>query len=77
MARPTRAGVKARAEDPAAAGDRIAVVKLPEADGKQTWFAAGDPKIDQPNVTVRKLDPVLLPLELKKLGRSQSRRTGR
>jgi regulator of sigma E protease len=61
-----RAGVRARADDPAAAGDRIAVVKLPEADGKQTWFAAGDVKQDQPNVTVRKLDPVLLPLELKR-----------
>ena len=61
-----RAGVKARAEDPAAAGDRIAVVKLPEADGKQTWFAAGDVKPDSPNVSVRKLDPLLLPLELKK-----------
>jgi regulator of sigma E protease len=60
-----RAGVKARVEAPAAAGDRIAVVKLPEVDGRQTWFATGDLK-DQPNVTVRKLDPVLLPLELKK-----------
>jgi len=61
-----RAGVKARVDEPAAAGDRIATVKLPEADGKQTWFAAGDVKVDQPNVTVRKLDPVLLPLELRK-----------
>jgi regulator of sigma E protease len=61
-----RAGVKARVEDPAAAGDRIAVVKLPEADGKQTWFAAGDVKDAGPNVTVLKLDPVLLALELKK-----------
>ena len=60
-----RAGVRARAEDPATAGDRIAVVKLPEADGKQTWFAAGDVKDHQPNVTVRKLDPVLLPIELR------------
>jgi regulator of sigma E protease len=61
-----RAGLKARVEAPAAAGDRIAVVKLPEAGDKQTWFAAGDVKVDQPNVTVQKLDPVLLPLELKK-----------
>jgi regulator of sigma E protease len=61
-----RAGVRARVEDPAAAGDRIAVVKLPEADGKQTWFAAGDVKVDSPKVSVRKLDPVLLSLELKK-----------
>ena len=61
-----RAGVRSRVEAPAAAGDRIAVVKLPEAAGKQTWFAAGDVKVDQPNVSVRKLDPVLLPLELKR-----------
>jgi len=61
-----RAGVKARTESPAAPGDRIAVVKLPEADGKQTWFAAGDVKADGPKITLRKLDPMVLPLELKK-----------
>ena len=61
-----QAGVKARSESPAAPGDRIEVVKLPESDGKQTWFATADVKADGPNVTVRKLDPVLFPLELKK-----------
>jgi regulator of sigma E protease len=60
-----RAGVRARSEDPAAAGDRISVVKLPEGDGKETWFAAGDVKAE-PNVTIHKLDPVLLPLQLRK-----------
>lgn len=59
-----RAGVKARVESPAAAGDRIAAVKLPEADGKETWFAAGDVKSDGPHITVHKLDPELLPLEI-------------
>jgi regulator of sigma E protease len=61
-----RAGVKARTESPAAPGDRISVLKLPEAGGKETWFAAGDVKPDGPHVAVRKLDPVLLPLEVKK-----------
>ena len=61
-----KAGVKARTESPAAAGDEISVVKLPEADGKETWFASGDIKADNPKVTVRKLDPVLLPLEVKR-----------
>ena len=37
-----KAGVKARSESPAAPGDRIEVVKLPEANGKQTWFATGE-----------------------------------
>jgi regulator of sigma E protease len=60
------AGVIPRNEGPnPATGDRIAVVKLPEADGKEVWFTTGDEK-DQPNVTVRKLDPILLPLEIKK-----------
>ena len=47
-------------------------VKLPEAGGTKTWFAADDLKQNdptaqsEPNITVRKLDPVLLPLELKR-----------
>ena len=61
-----KGGVKARAESPAAPGDQINLIKLPEAGGKQTWFAADDVKAEGPNITVRKLDPMLLPLELKK-----------
>lgn len=59
------AGVVARPLDgPPARGDKIKVVKLPEPGGKQTWLAAGKVEVDEPNVTVRPLDPVLLPLEL-------------
>ncbi|MBA4191747.1 MAG: hypothetical protein C0467_27520 [Planctomycetaceae bacterium] len=61
-----KAGVRAWSEDQPNQGDRIKTVKLPEPGGKQTWFAAGEVKNANPNVTVRKLDPVLLPLELKK-----------
>ncbi len=58
------AGVIARSEEHPL-GDRIKTVKLPERDGKQTWLTTGEEK-DVPNVTIRKLDPVLLPLEIKK-----------
>jgi regulator of sigma E protease len=59
-------GVIARSDgSPPTTGDRIKMVKLPEPDGKETWLTTGEEK-DQPNVTVRKLDPVLLPLELRK-----------
>ena len=34
-----KAGVEARSEDDPTRGDRIKAVKLPEPDGKQTWFA--------------------------------------
>jgi regulator of sigma E protease len=58
--------VIARSEGPpVVSGDRITVVKLPEPDGKETWFTTGKEK-DQPNITIRKLDPILLPLEVKK-----------
>jgi regulator of sigma E protease len=61
-----RAGVIARSETPpATSGDRIKMVKLTESDGKETWYTTGEEK-DQPNVSVQKLDPILLPLELKK-----------
>ncbi len=60
------AGVIAHVEGQnATAGDRIKIVKLPEEGGKETWFSTGDEKV-QPKVTVRKLDPILLPLEVKK-----------
>jgi regulator of sigma E protease len=68
-----KAGVVAYTEAPAAPGDEIKTVKLPEAGGKQLWLTTGplpgeDPKAAPPpaGVEVRKLDPVLLPLELKK-----------
>ncbi|WP_439624598.1 site-2 protease family protein [Gemmata sp.] len=60
------AGVLAWSEDQPNQGDVIKTVKLPEPGGKQTWFAAGEIKNADPGVTVQKLDPVLLPLELKK-----------
>lgn len=60
------AGVLAWAEDQPNQGDVIKTVKLPEPGGKQTWFTAGEVKNADPSVTVQKLDPVLLPLELKK-----------
>ncbi|MCE9565559.1 MAG: site-2 protease family protein [Planctomycetes bacterium] len=61
-----KAGVRAWSEEQPDQGDRIKTVKVTEPGGKETWFAAGDVKNTNPNVTVRKLDPVLLPLELKK-----------
>lgn len=61
-----KAGVLAWSEEQPNQGDRIKTVKLPEPGGKQTWFATGKVEPTPPNVTVRKLDPVLLPLELKK-----------
>jgi regulator of sigma E protease len=61
-----KAGVTA-AESPDAPGDRIKMLKLREGDGKETWLTTGDDKSpDEKTVTVRKLDPVRLPLELKK-----------
>ncbi len=60
-----KAGVQAWSESTPTQGDRINAVKLPEPDGKQTWFTTNDVKAD-PNVTVHKLDPILLPFELKK-----------
>ena len=42
-------------------GDRIKSVRLPEPDGKQTWLTTGAVGEGQ-----RKLDPILLPMELKK-----------
>ncbi len=60
-----QAGVKARTGAPEIVeGDKIKILKLPEAAGKETWFCTGEEK-EQPNVTVRRLDPVLLPLEVK------------
>ncbi|MFO0823498.1 MAG: site-2 protease family protein [Gemmataceae bacterium] len=61
-----KAGVLAWSEEQPNQGDRIKTVKLPEADGKQTWFAAGEVKNADPKITVHKLDPVLLPLELQR-----------
>src|SRR5205814_8423425 len=62
-----KAGVNAHADAPVARGDRIKMVKLPEPDGRQTWLTTGDDKAPDPKlVTVRKLDPVLLPLELRR-----------
>ena len=61
-----QAGVRARAIDGPETGDKIKVVKLPEAGGAQTWFVAGEVKPVPKDVTVKPLDPVLLPLELQK-----------
>lgn len=71
-----KAGVIARSEgSPPTSGDRIKMVKLPEPDGKETWLTTGEEK-DQPNATVRKLDPELLPLELKKWAERNSANPG-
>ena len=60
-----KAGVIARSSGPPVTeGDKIKILKLPESSGQETWFTTGDEK-DQPNVTIRKLDPILLPLEVK------------
>jgi regulator of sigma E protease len=58
------AGVVVRSEAPPTNGDRIKTVKLPEAGGRQTWFTTADLKDPGPNITVRRLDPLLLPLEI-------------
>ncbi|HVL15533.1 MAG TPA: site-2 protease family protein, partial [Gemmata sp.] len=55
------AGVVAWSEAQPNQGDRIKSVRLPEADGSQTWFTAGEVSGSQ-----RKLDPLLLPHEVKR-----------
>jgi regulator of sigma E protease len=62
------AGVVASTDEEPARGDKINIVKLPEPGGKQTWLTAGavGEKQPNPNVEVRKLDPLLLPIELKR-----------
>jgi regulator of sigma E protease len=59
------AGVMASPDGQPTQGDLIQTLKLPEAGGKQTWFTTGE-VAPQTNVEIRKLDPILLPLELKK-----------
>lgn len=61
-----QAKMVAYSESPAVPGDTIKTVKLPEAGGKQLWLTTGEPKAVPAGVEVRKLDPVLLPLELKR-----------
>jgi regulator of sigma E protease len=56
-----KAGVLASTENEPHKGDRIKSVRLPEPDGKETWLTTGAVGPGQ-----RKLDPVLLPMELKK-----------
>jgi regulator of sigma E protease len=54
-------------EPPTSPGDQIAEVSVTEPDGTTTRYVDGDTKEPpQPGVTVKKLDPILLPLELKK-----------
>ncbi len=72
-----QAGVIARTEGPpAGAGDRIKTVKLVSPDGAETWYTTGDVKNEQPKdspkVSVQKLDPLLLPLEIKKWAEQNS-----
>src|SRR5262249_34013923 len=55
-------------EPPNADADQIVEVSVTEPDGTTTRYIDGDVKKEpgQPGVTVKKLDPILLPLELKK-----------
>jgi len=60
-----KAQVVTRSETPPTTGDRIKTVKFPEAGGKETWLTTGALASPNATTTVRRLDPVLLPLELK------------
>ena len=67
-----KAKVIARVEGPnATPGDRIKSVKLPEPDGRETWFTndPGEAPKNLANVTVHKLDPILLPRQITKWAR--------
>lgn len=58
-------GILAHQDHPPRSGDRIRHIQLPEVDGTTTWLTTGDEKAPDSTVTVRKLDPLLLPYELK------------
>jgi len=60
-----QAGVLSHQDQPPRAGDRIRHLQLPEVDGTTTWLTTGDEKAPDSTVTVRKLDPLLLPYELR------------
>jgi regulator of sigma E protease len=52
---------------PTAPGDQIAAVGVTDPAGKRVWYASGPrPAEARPDDEVRPLDPVLLPLQLKK-----------
>jgi regulator of sigma E protease len=63
-----KAGVQVVPEDNPSQGDLIKTLKLPEANGKETWFTTADTAeaTPVPGIDVRKLDPIRLPIELKK-----------
>ncbi len=61
-----QAGVEAWSEETPTRGDRIKTIKFPEPDGREIWLTTGDLKNEDPKIEVRKLDPVLLPTELKR-----------
>lgn len=60
-----RAGVLAHQDQPIVPGDRIRHLQLPEVDGTVTWLTTGDEKALDSTITVRRLDPLLLPYELR------------
>jgi regulator of sigma E protease len=66
-----QAGVLAHQDQPSRSGDRIRHIQLPEVDGTTTWLTSGDEKAPDSTVTVRKLDPLLLPYELRQWAERQ------
>ncbi|MCS7270757.1 MAG: site-2 protease family protein, partial [Gemmataceae bacterium] len=66
-----RAGVLAHQDQPALPGDRIRDLRLPEVDGTTTWLTTGDEKAPDSTVTVRRLDPLVLPYELRQWAERQ------
>lgn len=66
-----QAGVLAHQDQPPRPGDRVRHIQLPEVDGTTTWLTTGDEKAPDSTVTVRKLDPLLLPYELRQWAERQ------
>ncbi len=69
-----RAGVVPHEESSGRAGDRIRMIKLPEIDGTTTWLTTGNELAPDSTVTVRRLDPLLLPWEINRWVERQATR---
>ncbi len=69
-----RAGVIPHEEASGRAGDRIRLIKLPEIDGTTTWLTTGNEQAPDSTITVRRLDPLLLPWEINRWAERQASR---
>jgi regulator of sigma E protease len=59
------AGILAHQDQPIRPGDRIRHLQLPEVDGTVTWLTTGDEKTPNSTISVRRLDPLWLPYEIR------------